>query len=62
MVRFFNVQIVDTTGTRTVGLVGCSDINANEALLDNGLAGILPQFCGDASEFGNDDWAVRYGC
>ena len=57
-----DVQIVDTTGTRTVGLVLCNGMNINEALLDNGLAGILPAFCGDASEFGYDDWAVRHGC
>ena len=46
---------------RIVGVVLCDDINVNDALLENGHAILLEEFC-EVSEFGLDDWAQRNGC
>lgn len=46
---------------RMIGLVYCNGILLNSALLENELAYIDQRFCSD-SEFGNDEWAVKYGC
>ena len=46
---------------RSLGLVYCSDMLLNEILLSSGHAEIFKIYCSE-SEFGNQDWAVRYGC
>ena len=53
-------QPVDKYG-RSVGLVYCNDMMLNELLLTNGHAEISTYYC-DKSEFGNDGWAMTYGC
>ena len=46
---------------RIVGVVLCDDVNLNDALLEEGHAVLLEEFC-DVSEFGLDEWAQRNGC
>ena len=46
---------------RSLGLVYCSDMLLNEILLSSGHAEIYKIYC-DESEFGTQDWAVKYGC
>ena len=46
---------------RSLGLVYCSDMLLNEILLSSGYAEIYKIYC-DESEFGTQDWAVKYGC
>ncbi len=46
---------------RVIGLVFCSGNLLNEELLETHLAVIDSRFC-DESEYGNDEWAQRYGC
>ena len=46
---------------RSLGLVYCSDMLLNEILLSSGYAEIYNIYC-DESEFGTQDWAVKYGC
>ena len=46
---------------RMVAVVYCSSKNLNEALLVNGYAEILPDFC-SRSEFSGEQWATAYGC
>ena len=53
-------QKVDKYG-RSLGLIYCNDMMLNEMLLSSGHADIFKIFC-DESEFGTQDWAVKYGC
>ena len=53
-------QIVDKYD-RSLGLVYCNDMMLNEMLLSSGLAEIFKIYCNE-SEFGTQDWAVKYGC
>jgi micrococcal nuclease len=46
---------------RLVALVYCKGLNINEAIIASGFAKIYQSFCG-TSEFGNSDWAQKYGC
>jgi len=48
---------------RTIAKVYCgySDKSINEMILDNNHGEIYKKFC-KISEFGKDDWAVKYGC
>jgi endonuclease YncB( thermonuclease family) len=46
---------------RVVAKVFCSGKMLNEELLDAGHASIYESFCSE-SEFGREEWAVRYGC
>ncbi|MDA0756532.1 MAG: hypothetical protein O3C04_04095 [Crenarchaeota archaeon] len=46
---------------REIGLVFCSETSLNELLLDNDHAKLDSRFCG-RSEFGELDWALKYGC
>ena len=46
---------------RTVAELYCNNQLVNSALLENGLGIIDKRFCG-VSEFGNEDWAKKYGC
>ena len=54
---------LQTSGSygRLVGVVYCNGINLNESLLESGYGYVITRFCG-TSEFGGNDWAVRYGC
>ena len=53
-------QIVDKYG-RSLGLVYCHDMMLNEMLLSSGHSEIFEIYC-DESEFGTQDWAIKYGC
>ena len=46
---------------RTVAVVYCGGYNLNEQLLEYGYAVIDRRFC-DESEFGDENWAIDYGC
>jgi micrococcal nuclease len=46
---------------RVLGKVFCSDKNLNAELLYNNHAKIKTEYC-KKSEFGNEDWAKKYGC
>jgi micrococcal nuclease len=46
---------------RIVAAVYCEGTNVNEAILENGFAGIYQDFC-DVSEFADANWAQEYGC
>jgi len=46
---------------RVIGLVFCGGSLLNEELLETHLAVIDSRFC-DESEYGQEDWAVKYGC
>jgi micrococcal nuclease len=46
---------------RSLGLVYCNDMMLNEMLLSSGHAEIFQIYCSE-SEFGSQDWAVKYGC
>ena len=46
---------------RSLGLVYCNDMMLNEMLLSSGHSEIFEIYC-DESEFGTQDWAVKYGC
>ena len=46
---------------RSLGLVYCNDMMLNERLLSSGHAEIFKIYCNE-SEFGTQDWAVKYGC
>jgi len=46
---------------RIIALIHCNGINLNEAILENDHGYIITDFCKD-SEFGNSDWAKKYGC
>ncbi len=51
----------DLSYNRFVALVYCDGVNINEAVIAAGLADIYKSFCA-ISEFGNTDWAQKYGC
>ena len=53
-------QIVDKYD-RSLGLVYCNDMMLNEMLLSSGHSEIFEIYCNE-SEFGSQDWAIRYGC
>jgi endonuclease YncB( thermonuclease family) len=53
-------QLEDQYG-RMLAVVYCGGKNLNRELLENGHAVILTQYC-DLSEFGDEPWAVEYGC
>ena len=53
-------QIVDKYD-RSLGLVYCNDMMLNEMLLSSGHSEIFEIYC-DESEFGTQDWAIKYGC
>ena len=53
-------QIVDKYD-RLLGLVYCNDMMLNEMLLSSGHSEIFEIYCNE-SEFGSQDWAIRYGC
>jgi len=53
-------QTVGSYG-RVIGLVFCGGLLLNEELLETNLAVIDSRFC-DESEYGNDEWAQKYGC
>ncbi len=44
-----------------IGVVYCNGVNANEAILDAGLATLATGFC-SGSEFGTSTWAQTHGC
>lgn len=46
---------------RLLAVVYCDGLNINEAIIASGFANIYRSFCG-ISEFGNSDWAQKYGC
>ena len=46
---------------RSLGLVYCNDMMLNEMLLSSGHSEIFEIYCNE-SEFGSQDWAIRYGC
>ena len=46
---------------RSLGLVYCNDMMLNEMLLSSGHSEIFEIYC-DESEFGTQDWAIKYGC
>jgi len=46
---------------RIIAVVYCNGVNANEAILDAGLAALATGFCG-SSEFGSSTWAQNHGC
>ena len=46
---------------RSLGLVYCNDMMLNEMLLSSGHAKIFQVYCSE-SEFGAQDWAIKYGC
>jgi hypothetical protein len=46
---------------RIIGKLFCDGALVNEELLDSNHAVILGEFC-RGSEFGREDWAVRFGC
>ena len=46
---------------RMVGLVTCNDVILNKEILDANLGHLEVRFC-SASEFVNDDWAIKHGC
>jgi endonuclease YncB( thermonuclease family) len=46
---------------RMVAKVTCSNINLNEALLENKHATITKLFC-KKSEFASESWAMKFGC
>jgi len=51
----------DLSYGRLVALVYCNGLNINEAIIAAGFADIYMIFC-EGSEFGNSDWARKYGC
>ncbi|MGH9927227.1 MAG: thermonuclease family protein [Nitrososphaeraceae archaeon] len=51
----------DLSYGRLVALVYCNGLNINETIIAAGFAEIYSSFC-DTSEFGNSDWARKYGC
>ena len=53
-------QIVDKYD-RSLGLVYCNDMMLNEMLLSSGHSEIFEIYCNE-SEFGSQDWAIKYGC
>ena len=55
-----DLQHYDKFG-RLLGNVYCGDNNLNSALLYNGHANILSQYC-FSSEFSKEFWAQKYGC
>jgi len=46
---------------RIIGLIKCNGIILNESVLESGYGEILTSYC-KTSEFGNSDWAKRFGC
>ena len=46
---------------RMIGLIKCNDIILNESVLESGHGEISTRYC-KTSEFGNSDWAKRFGC
>jgi len=46
---------------RVIGLVFCGGSLLNEELLETDLAVIDSRFCNE-SEYGQEDWAKKYGC
>ena len=46
---------------RIIGLIKCNGIILNESVLESGYGEILTIYC-KTSEFGNSDWAKRFGC
>ena len=46
---------------RMIGVVYCRGKNLNEELLEKNHGVIDTRFC-DESEFGHDDWALKFGC
>lgn len=53
-------QLEDQYG-RMIAVVYCGGKNLNHELLKSGHAVILTQYCA-VSEFGDETWAVEYGC
>ncbi|MCJ2556751.1 MAG: thermonuclease family protein [Candidatus Thermoplasmatota archaeon] len=53
-------QLEDEYG-RMIAVVYCGGKNLNYELLKSGHAVILTQYCA-VSEFGDETWAVEYGC
>ncbi|HEY9386224.1 MAG TPA: thermonuclease family protein [Nitrososphaeraceae archaeon] len=64
---FDKTAIVDTDNNqdlshgRLVAVVYCDGVNINEGVIAAGFADIYKRFCA-ISEFGNTDWAQKYGC
>jgi endonuclease YncB( thermonuclease family) len=46
---------------RFLAVVYCGGENLNEQLLEEGHGELMDHYC-DRSEFGNEKWAVEYGC
>ncbi len=53
-------QLEDIHG-RMLAVVYCGDYNLNEQLLETHHGNISTDFC-NKSEFGNENWAVKFGC
>ena len=53
-------QLEDQYG-RMIAVVYCGGKNLNHELLKSGHAVILTEYC-SVSEFGDETWAVEYGC